>query len=105
MYTDTSQPALTLSPILAEIIRHRDPGGVPIPALSPGYTDARCFSRLGIQTYGFLPMRLPKNITVDLIHAPDERVPAEAIRFGVECLVDAIRRFHGEFASGSPVIQ
>ena len=46
-----------------------------------------------------------EHITVDLIHAPDERVPDEAIRFGVDCLVDAIRRFHGEFASGSPVIQ
>jgi acetylornithine deacetylase/succinyl-diaminopimelate desuccinylase-like protein len=99
-----AQPDLTLYPMLAEIIRRRDPSGVPIPALIPGYTDARCFSRLGIQTYGFLPMRLPKNITVDLIHAPDERVPAEAIRFGVDCLVDAIRRFPGELASGSPVI-
>jgi len=68
-------------------------------------TDAAHISTLGIQTYGFLPMRLPKNITVDLIHAADERVPAEAIRFGVDCLVEAIRRFPGELASGSPVIQ
>jgi acetylornithine deacetylase/succinyl-diaminopimelate desuccinylase-like protein len=101
----SAQPDLTLYPMLAEIIRRRDPGGVPIPALIPGYTDARCFSRLGIQTYGFLPMRLPKTITVDLIHAPDERVPAEAIHFGVDCLVDAIRRVPGELASGSPATQ
>ena len=32
-------------------------------------------------------------------------LPAEAIRFGLDCLVDAIRRFSGESASGSPVIQ
>ncbi len=87
------EPDLTLYPMLAEIIRSRDPGGVPIPALVPGYTDARHFARLGIQTYGFLPMRLPKEITVDLIHAPDERVPAEAIRFGKDCLLEAIRRY------------
>jgi acetylornithine deacetylase/succinyl-diaminopimelate desuccinylase-like protein len=84
---------LTLYAMLAEIIRRHDPGGVPIPALIPGYTDARHFSRLGIQTYGFTPMRLPKHITLDLIHAPDERVPAEAIVFGTDCLVDAIRGY------------
>ena len=80
------------------------PAACPIPALIPGYTDARYFARLGIQTYGFLPMRLPKDITVDLIHAPDERVPAEAIRFGADCLVDAIRRFR-RLDSGSSVMQ
>jgi acetylornithine deacetylase/succinyl-diaminopimelate desuccinylase-like protein len=84
---------LTLYPMLAEIIRRHDPGGIPIPALIPGYTDARHFGQLGIQTYGFTPMRLPKHITLDLIHAPDERVPAEAIVFGTECLVDAIRGY------------
>lgn len=84
---------LTLYPMLADIISRRDPGSVPIPALLPGYTDARYFARLGIQTYGFLPMRLPREITVDLIHAPDERVPADAIRFGTECLLEAIQRY------------
>ena len=88
-----ADPDLTLYPMLAAILRQRDPDGVPIPALLPGYTDARHFGRLGIQTYGFLPMRLPKEITVDLIHAPDERVPVDAIRFGAECLVEAIRQY------------
>jgi acetylornithine deacetylase/succinyl-diaminopimelate desuccinylase-like protein len=88
-----AEPDLTLYPTLAEIIRSRDPDGVPIPALVPGYTDARYFARLGIQTYGFLPMRLPKDITLDLIHAPDERVPADAIRFGTECLSEAVRQY------------
>ena len=46
-----------------------------MPTLVPGYTDARHFAQLGIQTYGFLPMRLPPHITTALIHAPDERVP------------------------------
>jgi acetylornithine deacetylase/succinyl-diaminopimelate desuccinylase-like protein len=87
------EPDLALYPMLAEIIRNRDSGGVPIPALVPGYTDARHFARLGIQTYGFLPMRLPREITVDLIHAPDERVPSDAIRFGTDCILEAIRRY------------
>jgi acetylornithine deacetylase/succinyl-diaminopimelate desuccinylase-like protein len=46
-------------------------------------------------------MRLPKHITLDLIHAPDERVPAEAIVFGTDCLVDAIRGYFDLMAKRS----
>jgi len=88
-----ADPDMRLYPMLADILRQADPDGVPIPALLPGYTDARHFARLGIQTYGFLPMRLPKEISVDLIHARDERVPADALRFGTGCLVEAIDRY------------
>ncbi|MGH3440804.1 MAG: M20/M25/M40 family metallo-hydrolase [Nitriliruptorales bacterium] len=88
-----AQADLTLYPVLAEIIREHDSGGAPMPTLVPGYTDARYFASLGIQTYGFLPMRLPQHITTALIHAPDERVPAEAIEFGAECVYAAIRRY------------
>jgi acetylornithine deacetylase/succinyl-diaminopimelate desuccinylase-like protein len=84
---------LTLYPLLAEILRDHDPGGTPMPTLVPGYTDARYFAQLGIQTYGFLPMRLPKHITTALIHAPNERVPAEAVNFGTSCVYEAIRRY------------
>jgi acetylornithine deacetylase/succinyl-diaminopimelate desuccinylase-like protein len=89
----TAAPDLALFPMLAEIIREREPGGTPMPTLIPGYTDARHFARLGIQTYGFLPMRLPPHITTALIHAPDERVPAEAVRWGADCLWEAVRRY------------
>ncbi len=88
-----SVPDLTLFPMLAQVVREREPGGTPMPTLVPGYTDARHFARLGIQTYGFLPMRLPQSITTALIHAPDERVPADAIRWGAECLWEAVRRY------------
>ena len=50
--------------------------------LLPGYTDARYISRLGIQTYGFLPMRLPRQIGTSLVHAANERIPADTIEFG-----------------------
>jgi acetylornithine deacetylase/succinyl-diaminopimelate desuccinylase-like protein len=89
----TAAPDLALFPMLAEIIREREPGGTPMPTLTPGYTDARHFARLGIQTYGFLPMRLPPHITTALIHAPDERVPADAVRWGAACLCEAVRRY------------
>ena len=86
-------PDLSLLPLLGDIVRKRDPGCVPIPMLLPGYTDARFVSKLGIQTYGFLPMRLPRHLDLSLIHAADERVPAEAIDFGVSCVVDVIDRY------------
>jgi acetylornithine deacetylase/succinyl-diaminopimelate desuccinylase-like protein len=88
-----AEPDLTLYPMLAEIIREREPEGTPMATLIPGYTDARHFARLGIQTYGFLPMRLPPDISTALIHAPNERVPAQAIEFGAECVFEAIRRY------------
>jgi acetylornithine deacetylase/succinyl-diaminopimelate desuccinylase-like protein len=87
------RPDLALIPLLADAVRQRDPGCVPIPVLVPGYTDARYISKLGIQTYGFLPMRLPPEIGIDLLHAADERAPAQAIAFGVDCLMDVIHRY------------
>lgn len=65
---------------LAGILREADPEGVPCPLLNSGVTDGRFFSRLGIQTYGFLPMRLPDDFNfTQAAHADDERIPAEAI--------------------------
>jgi acetylornithine deacetylase/succinyl-diaminopimelate desuccinylase-like protein len=86
-------PDLALMPLLAAVLKEHDPGCVPIPTLAPGYTDARYVSKLGIQTYGFLPMRLPRHIGPALIHAADERVPAEAVEFGATCLIDVINRY------------
>ena len=86
-------PDLSLLPLLGDVVSERDPGCVPIPMLLPGYTDARFVSKLGIQTYGFLPMRLPRHLDLSLVHAADERVPADAIEFGVSCLVDVIDRY------------
>ena len=61
---------------LKDILRSVDSDGELGPSLLPRVTDARLFSRLGIQTYGYLPMRLPPNREFSrLIHGPDERIP------------------------------
>jgi acetylornithine deacetylase/succinyl-diaminopimelate desuccinylase-like protein len=86
-------PDLSLMPLLADVMVERDPGCVSIPMLNPGYTDARHISRLGIQTYGFLPMRLPPEIGTSLVHAANERIPADTLEFGTNCLLDAIHRY------------
>ncbi len=59
----------------------------------PGATDGRFFSRLGIQTYGFLPMQLPAELAfMELIHAPNERLPAEALEFGTRAIARVLER-------------
>ena len=54
-----AEPDLELFEMLAGVLRELDPEGIPMPLLQGGVTDGRFFSQLGIQTYGFMPMRLP----------------------------------------------
>jgi len=62
--------------------------------LLPGVTDGRIFAKLGIQTYGFLPMRLPKDLGfTELLHAADERVPVDALEFGTAAIQAVLERY------------
>jgi acetylornithine deacetylase/succinyl-diaminopimelate desuccinylase-like protein len=90
-----AEPDLGLFDTLAGVIRELDPDGIPIPLLQIGVTDGRFFSRAGVQTYGFLPMRLPEGFQfAKLIHAADERIPVDALEFGAEAVWRAVQRFH-----------
>lgn len=81
---------------LASVLRDAEPDAVPVPLVLAGVTDARFFARLGIQTYGFLPMRLPAGLDfMSLLHAPDERVPAAELEWGAERIREAIERYRG----------
>jgi acetylornithine deacetylase/succinyl-diaminopimelate desuccinylase-like protein len=63
------------------------PGGHVVPYCMSGGTDAKQFSRLGITGYGFAPLKLPADLDYQaLFHGVDERVPVEALRFGVRVL-------------------
>jgi acetylornithine deacetylase/succinyl-diaminopimelate desuccinylase-like protein len=88
------EPDMSLFDTLSGILSEADPDGIPVPLLMPAFTDARFFSRLGIQTYGFLPMKLPAGFNFnETIHAADERIPAEALSFGAEAIYKALQRF------------
>jgi acetylornithine deacetylase/succinyl-diaminopimelate desuccinylase-like protein len=85
---------LTLFDMLADTLRELDPEAIPVPYMQPGVTDARFFAPLGIQTYGFVPLRLPPDFRfIDLVHAADERVPVSALEFGAEAIFRALQRF------------
>jgi acetylornithine deacetylase/succinyl-diaminopimelate desuccinylase-like protein len=90
-----ADPDMALVPMLESIVRERHPGSAAFPLLLPGYTDARYLSRLGIQTYGFLPLKVERGFPGGLIHAPNERVPIGAVRFGADCVYEAICRYRG----------
>ncbi len=80
--------------MLASIIREADPDGVPIPFLLSAFSDARFFARLGIQPYGFLPMKLPRDFNFQqTIHGADERIPLEALEFGTQAIYRVLQRY------------
>ncbi|MEV7975688.1 M20/M25/M40 family metallo-hydrolase [Streptomyces sp. NPDC086519] len=63
------------------------PDGHVVPYCMSGGTDAKQFSRLGITGYGFAPLKLPEDLDYQaLFHGVDERVPVEALHFGVQVL-------------------
>src|ERR1035437_6294469 len=89
-----AQPDMGLFATLADTLRELDPSAKPIPMLLPAVTDGRFFARLGIQTYGFLPMQLPAEMRfMELVHAEDERLPAAAMEFGTRAIARVLERF------------
>lgn len=91
-----AEPDMGLFPTLAGVLQTADPGSLAVPMLFPGATDGRFFSKLGIQTYGFIPMKLPDGFNfMQLFHAADERIPVEAVTFGTEAMFQVLQRFGG----------
>jgi len=92
------QPEIDLSQLdlFASVLREADPGCIPLPYLVTGGTDARHFAKLGIRTYGFLPLNNPADFNgATTIHAADERVPISALEFGARCVFEAVMRYRG----------
>ncbi|MGW1272561.1 M20/M25/M40 family metallo-hydrolase [Streptomyces sp. NPDC002491] len=68
------------------------PEGHVVPYCMSGGTDAKQFSRLGITGYGFAPLKLPPGFDYQaLFHGVDERVPVDALHFGVRVLDRLLR--------------
>ena len=64
-----------------------DPDARVVPYCLSAGTDAKSFSRLGIRCFGFTPLQLPADLDFSgMFHGIDERVPVDALRFGVRVL-------------------
>jgi acetylornithine deacetylase/succinyl-diaminopimelate desuccinylase-like protein len=64
-----------------------DPDALVAPYLMSAGTDAKHFTKLGMRSYGFAPLRLPADLDFTaLFHGVDERVPVDALEFGARVL-------------------
>jgi len=89
-------PDMHLFDFLAGVLKDIDPKGTPVPLLMPAFTDARFFARLGIQSYGFTPMKLPREFNFfETIHGADERIPVAALEFGVQAMRETLLHYTG----------
>lgn len=90
-----SAPDMGLFNMLSSVIKDLDAQGIAVPYVMSGVTDARFFTKLGIQTYGFTPLQLPDDFSfIGTIHAADERVPVNALEFGTQAIYSAMQKFH-----------
>ncbi len=72
---------------MREAVQEFAPEAYTVPYCMSGGTDAKQFARLGITGYGFAPLKLPEGFDYQaLFHGVDERVPVEALQFGVQVL-------------------
>lgn len=82
---------------MAQAVREADPDGCPVPFVLAAVTDSRFLSRLGVQTYGFTPMKLPEDYNfTSMAHNANEKVPVDALIFGAELIYRYIVRDYAE---------
>ncbi|MEY8296033.1 MAG: M20/M25/M40 family metallo-hydrolase [Emergencia timonensis] len=88
----SSKIDMSLYKVISQTLIEKEAEAKPVPFVLSGVTDGRFLSKLGIQTYGFTPMKLPEdyNFTA-LAHAADERIPVGATAFGTEILVRLVK--------------
>ncbi|GAA4239789.1 M20/M25/M40 family metallo-hydrolase [Actinomadura meridiana] len=72
---------------LTEALRQESPDCAVAPFVFSGGTDNKWFRTLGMETYGFTPMLLPPDYDYPaMFHGVDERVPVDALKFGVRAM-------------------
>jgi acetylornithine deacetylase/succinyl-diaminopimelate desuccinylase-like protein len=90
IHLDTALEAPFDVPLVAAMraaLRQADPGAPVLPYMLAGGTDGKGLSRLGIDSYGFVPLRLPTDFDFTaMFHGVDERIPVDAIGWGAGVL-------------------
>jgi len=77
--------------MIAALDKH-DPRAPVLPYLMSGGTDNKALAKLGIEGYGFAPLKLTGDLNFPaMFHGVDERVPLDALAFGRRVLGDFLR--------------
>ncbi|HEY8430113.1 MAG TPA: M20/M25/M40 family metallo-hydrolase [Sandaracinaceae bacterium] len=79
---------------IVRVLARRDPGGIPVPYMIPGFTDSFAYARLGATCYGFSPVRLgPELNFTRMYHGHDERIPVDGFTWGLRTLWEVVSEF------------
>ena len=79
---------------IREVMAERDPEGIVVPSMIPGFTDSQNYARLGADCYGFYPLKLdPELDFAAMFHGDDERIPIDGFKWGIETLFDTVSGF------------
>jgi len=90
----SAQVDMGLFPLLAGIVEEMDPEAAVIPSMVGGFTDGRMFARLGIQNYGFVPMKVAPGLNLGAtVHGANERIPLDGLEFGVRAMSALLERY------------
>ncbi len=76
---------------IEDVVREYVEEAVVLPSVSSGFTDSRVFRRLGVTSYGFIPVLVepPEAAT---IHGHNERLSIDNLRLGCQVLFELVRR-------------
>ncbi len=86
--TDPDDP---ISARIHEGMARQAPGGIVLPMLIPGFTDAKAYSQLGTRCWGFSPVQLDAEMSFSsMFHGHNERIPVAGFHFGVRALFDLV---------------
>ena len=79
--------------LMSSVLREADSAARPVPYMISGGTDAKAMVKLGIDSYGFSPLKMPADLDYwTLFHGVDERVPVDGLQFGVRVLDRFLRQ-------------
>jgi acetylornithine deacetylase/succinyl-diaminopimelate desuccinylase-like protein len=80
--------------LMVGALREADPDATAVPMMITPGTDAKALAQLGIPCYGFAPLRLGRDVPfLSLFHGHDERVPVDALAFGLPVLADVVAAY------------
>ncbi|MEU2155238.1 M20/M25/M40 family metallo-hydrolase [Streptomyces sp. NPDC019396] len=82
-----SDPDSSLIAAMHRALLAEDPAAAVVPYCSSASTDNASFAALGIEGFGFVPLRLPAGFDfARMFHGVDERIPLSSLRFGASAL-------------------